>query len=172
MVGDRRGERPFHGEDLHRFLRTNRAERAAVELRATTLRGRPLLAGPEVVHVAEHDVPHRRALGDRNREAEVPQSPLGVHRPVDRVDHDVQLGGAERALAELLRDERELVPVPMELLEPSDDGPLGGIVDRRRVVAALAGCDDGLPLDPGRKLVQHARDVLRRGAKGVEPGLH
>ena len=59
----------------------------------------------------------------------------------------------------------------MELLEPRDDGPLGGIVDRRRVVAALGG-DHWLPLDAGRQVVQHARDVLRCGAKGVEPGLH
>ena len=60
----------------------------------------------------------------------------------------------------------------MELLEPRDDGPLGGIVDRGRVVAALPGGDHRLALDAGRQVVQHARDVLRCGAKGVEPGLH
>ena len=39
------------------------------------------------------------------------------------------------ALAELLRDEDE---VAVERLEPRDDRVLGGRVDRRRVVAALA----------------------------------
>ena len=46
----------------------------------------PLLARARVVHVAEHHVGHRRAVGDRDRERVVGQPPLGVQRPVDRVD--------------------------------------------------------------------------------------
>ena len=154
------------------LLRTDAAERLAVEESAAPAGRRPFLSGSEVVDVAEHDVPHRLALGDCDRETEVPQPPLGVHGSVDRVDHDVQLGGAEHALAELLRHERELQPVPVEVLEPGDNRALGGVVDRRRVVAALAGGDHRLALDAGRQLVQRARDVLRGSAKGVEPGLH
>ena len=60
----------------------------------------------------------------------------------------------------------------MDVLKLSDDGPLGSVVDRRRVVASLAGGDHRLALDAGRQVVQHARDVPRCGAKGVEPGLH
>ena len=54
----------------------------------------------------------------------------------------------ERALAELLGDEREAAR--SSALEPGDDGVLGGGVDRRRVVAALAAPQHGLALDPGR----------------------
>src|SRR5581483_9533714 len=46
---------------------------------------RPLLAGAEVVDVAEEDVVDRVAVGDGDREREVRNAALGVLRAVDRV---------------------------------------------------------------------------------------
>src|ERR671915_2247869 len=60
----------------------------------------------------------------------------------------------------------------MELLEPRDDRPLRGGVDRGRVVAADAGSEDRLALDPRRQLVEHGADVLRGGPAELEPGRH
>ena len=63
------------------------------------------------------------------------------------------------ALAELLGDEREVL---VEVLEPVHDRRLGRGVDRRRVVAADAGLEDGLALDPRRQLGEHGLDVADR----------
>ena len=52
--------------------------------------GDPLLAGAEVVDVAEVDVVHRRAVGDREREREERDPALRVDRAVDRVDDDAR----------------------------------------------------------------------------------
>ena len=76
------------------------------------------------------------------------------------------VAGAEDALAELLRDEREVL---VELLEPVHDRRLGGRVDRGRVVAALAGGEHGLALDAGRQLGEHAAYVADRVAAHLEP---
>ena len=79
----------------------------------------------------------------------------------------------ERALAELLRDEVEVEPlVGVQPLEPRDDRGLGRGVDRGRLVAALAGADDGLALVPARHAVEHPLQVADRGAAELEPGLH
>jgi hypothetical protein len=45
-----------------------------------------------------------------------------------------------------------------------EDRALGGGVDRRRVVAALARADDRLALGTRRQLAQHPRDVVARCA--------
>ena len=74
-----------------------RLQRLAVQLRAPTAPGDPLLAGPEVVHEAELDVGHRGALRDRQRERVVRQPALGVARAVERVDHDEQPERARRS---------------------------------------------------------------------------
>ena len=90
---------------------------------------------------------------------------LRVHRAVDRVDDDPQrAAGAERALAELLRDEHE---VRAERLEPRDDGVLRRSVDRGRVVAALAGPEHRLALVPRRQPLEDRLDV--RDAVATEP---
>ena len=69
--------------------------------------------------------------------------------------------GAERALAELLRDEQE---VGLERLEPRHDRVLGRRVDRGRVVAALAVPEHGLALGARRQLGEDAVDVRDAGA--------
>ena len=80
-----------------------------------------------------------------------------------------RLPAPEDALAELLRDEREAL---VERLEPVHDRGLGGRVDRRRVVAALALGQHGLALDARRQLREHRLDVADRVAADVEPRLH
>ena len=75
----------------------------------------------------------------------------------------------EDALAELLRDEREVSSVR---LEPGDDGVLGGGVDRGRVVAALPRAQHGLALGTGRKVVEDGLDVGDARPAEVEPVAH
>ena len=145
-------------------------EPRAVQERAAAALGRPLLAGAEVVHVAEANVAHRAAVGDGEREGEEGNVALGVQRAVDRVaDDEPRLPAPEDALAELLRDEREAL---VERLEPVHDRGLGSRVDRRRVVAALALGEHGLALDACRQLREHRLDVSHRVAADVEPRLH
>ena len=67
----------------------------------------PLLARAEVVDVAEEDVGHRGAVGDRDRDRVVRQAALGVERAVDRVDDDERVGAAEVDRPALLADRRE-----------------------------------------------------------------
>ena len=61
--------------------------------------GHPLLARAEVVDVAEDDVVHRRAVGDRDREREERDPALRVDRAVDRVDDDARRGRPRRRRA-------------------------------------------------------------------------
>jgi hypothetical protein len=49
------------------------------------------------------------------------------------------------------------------------DRPLGGVVDRRRLVPAEAGAEDRLALGAPGHLSEHARDVLARPAAGFQP---
>ena len=106
--------------------------------------GRPLLAGAEVVDVSENDVAHRRPVGNREREREERDPALRVHRSVDRIDdHDSRPPASELARPELLGDEHEALP---GRLEARDDRVLGRLVDRGRVVAALATTKDRLAL--------------------------
>jgi hypothetical protein len=165
-----RSRRRLEGEDLDLVLRPDRAQAGAVQERAAAALGRPLLAVAEVVDVAEDDVAHRLPLRDREREREEGNVALGVQRAVDRVADDApRLAGAEDALPELLRDEREVL---VERFQPVDDRGLGGRVDRGRVVAAFAGLQHGLALDPGRQLLEHAPDVADCLAADLQPGLH
>ena len=161
-IGDRRRRRPLEREDLDRVLRSLRAEPRSVEERAAPAFGGPLLARAEVVDVAEHDVAHRRALGDGEREREERDAALRVHRAVDRVDDDSALSAcAERAHAELLRDEHEVL---VESGESRDDGVLGRLVDRGRLVAALAEPQHRLALGPRRQSRRARRGCPRRRA--------
>ena len=79
--------------------------------RAGAAPGAELLAGAEVVDVAELDVGHRRARGDGDAEAVRRDRAARVERAVDRVDHDPPAGRrvAERDLAALLGDGAERV---------------------------------------------------------------
>ena len=171
MLRDEIGAGRLQREELHPLSRLDRPQQRLVEERALAAAGRPLLAGAEVVDEAERDVSHRRPFGDRDREREERDSPLGVDRAVDRVDDD-HVGrclDARRADAELLGHERE---VRTRGVEPLDDDPLGGGVDRRRVVPALADADYLLTLGTRRQLGEHAVDVLDRGPARSQPVGH
>ena len=58
--------------------------------------------------------------------------------------------------ADLLADDAHVLAA-----EALEDHALGRGVDRRRLVAALAGADDRLALGAQRQLGEHARDVVR-----------
>jgi len=88
LLGDARGERGLEREDLDLLPRHRRVELLIVQASAAAAHGRPLLAGAEVVDVAEEDVVHRLTVGDRHRDREEGDAPLGVERAVDRVDDD------------------------------------------------------------------------------------
>ena len=91
-----------------RGARARRVEPLAVEPRAAAAARHPLLARPEVVHEAEHDVGHRVPVGDGERERVVRQPALGVLGAVERVDHDAASGAAaEVDAAALLADRGE-----------------------------------------------------------------
>src|SRR5205814_1550855 len=114
----------------------------AAQERAAPAFGGPLLAGTEVVDIAEVDVVHRRPVCDRHGQREEGDPALGIQGAVDRVDDYVRrTARAEVALAELLRNQRE---VAARRLEPPDDRGLGGSVDRNGVVASFACADDRL----------------------------
>ncbi len=134
--GDRRRGRPLEGEDLDPLLRADRPERRSVQERPAAALGRPLLARPEVVDVAEDDVLHPRTLGEGEGEGEERDPALRVHRAVHGVDdHVAGAAGAERERAELLRYEHEVLA---EVAQARDHRLLGRSVDRGGVVAALA----------------------------------
>ncbi len=98
LLGDVRGRRRLEREDLDRILRRRRVERPA-------RRGERLGRAPPPTPRAHRsrrrtpksDVPHRRAVGDGEREREERDPALGVDRAVDRVDDDAhRASGAER----------------------------------------------------------------------------
>ena len=76
---------------------------------------------------------------------------------------------AERALAELLGDEDEVL---LERRETLDDGVLGGLVDRSGVVSAVSASQHGLALDPRRKPLESLTDVGDAQPAGGEPVGH
>ncbi len=77
---------------------------------------------------------------------------------------------AERALAELLRDEVEVEPLLLvQPLQAGDDRVLRRSVDLGRLVAADAGAEDRLALDPRRHAREDAAQVLDRGAAERQP---
>ena len=77
--------------------------------------------------------------------------------------------GPEHPLAELLGDEREVL---VERLEPVHDRGLGGRVDRRRVVAALALASTGSRSTRVGSSASTRLDVADRVAAHLEPRLH
>ena len=85
-------------------LTERRVQPPLVEEGAGSASRPPLLAGAEVVDVAELDVGHRLPGGDSDRQGVVRESALGVQRAVDRVDHDQHVAAAEVDVAALLGD--------------------------------------------------------------------
>ena len=107
--------------------------------------------------VAEHDVGHGRALGDGDRQREERDAALRIDGAVDRVedDRDRAVCG-RRAMAEFLRDERE---VDSGRVQQRHDGLLGCRVDGCRIVAALPAADDQLALVASGQLGEHRLDL-------------
>ena len=118
VLCNERRQRRLEREDLDPVLRPLPAERLAAEERALASPRRPLLAGAEVVDVAEVHVVHPLAFGDSDRQREVRDPPLRVQRAVDRVDHHDGLAVAEPA--GLLADDRHV-----EIAEAREDHLLG-----------------------------------------------
>ena len=79
--------------------------------------GHPLLARSEVVHVAEHDVGHRRPVRHRDRQRVVGQAALGVQRAVDRVDPRRALVGRRSRPSRAPRRRREPRALVVQALE-------------------------------------------------------
>src|SRR5262249_62323417 len=127
------------------------AEPPPVEPGAAAALGPPPPARAEVAYVPELDLVHAGSRRDRNGDREEGKDPLRVDRAVDRVDDDPEAAVAERALAELLRDEGEVDPIGVKRLEPRNDSPLGRLVDRGRLVPAGAGSHRRLTIGPPRE---------------------
>ena len=151
-------------------LRHAGVEPLAVEERAAPAVRHPLLARPEVVHEAERDVGHRRAVGHGERERVVGQPALGVLGAVERVDDHERPAAAEVDAPALLADRREGVALRVQVLEPAEDRGLRGRVDLERAVAALA-ARAGLPraeLDRGPR-GEHVPQLGGRAARDAQP---
>ena len=88
---------------------------------------------------------------------------LRVERAVDWIDHDERRAVADHA--GFFGNDRHTV----DLFEPGEDRSLGCCVDRRCLVAALAGADDRLTVGAQRQLDEHAAHVLDRCAAEAEP---
>ena len=88
---------------------------------------------------------------------------LRVERAVDWIDDDIRPAVAE--LPDLLRDDRHVVDVP----EARKHDAFRRGVDRRCLVAAHAGADDGLAFRTRRQLREHVPHVLDRLAAEREP---
>ena len=161
VLRDERRRRRLERQDLELVLGPFR-ERRAVATRALAFRRRPLLAGPEVVDVAEEDVVHRLPVGDGDREREERDAALRVQRAVDRVDDDRV--AARPFDADLFADDGHVFAA-----EALEDHALGGRVDRGRLVAALARADDRLALSPTGQLGEHRLHVGARRAAEREP---
>src|SRR5204862_2429869 len=110
----------------------------------------------------------RGPFGYGDREGEERDAALRIQAPVDRVEDDAGPVRAEGALAQLLGDERELGPGRMQIFEESDDRGLGGRVDRRRLVAALALTRDRLSFQPRREFLERS---IERGRRGADVGV-
>jgi hypothetical protein len=161
VLGDEGRPRRLQGQHLHVPAR-HAGDRAAVQQRAAAAGRRPFLARAEVVDEAEEDVVDRVAVGNRDGEAEVRNAALRVLGAVDRIDeHAVPAGSAK---ADLLRDDADVLP-----LEVLQGRPLRRLVERARVVAALAATDHALALLARRHAHEHVLDVRDRSAAELEP---
>ena len=150
LLRDGRCPRGLEGQDLDLLLRPLAVEHVTVQIRAVAASRRPLFLRSEVVDEAELDVAHRRPLRDRDREGKEANPALGVQRAVDRVEHDPRrTAAAELQLAALLRDEHA---VDRGGLEAAEDRRFRRGVDGGRLVAPLAGADDGLAIGAGGEL--------------------
>jgi len=111
----------------------------AVERRSLTPSGGELLAGAEVVDVAELDVGHRAPRGDGDAEAVRRQRAPRIERAVDWVDHDPYIAAfTEGDLTPLLRDRDKRGAVASKLLQLDEDRVLATAIDHQAAIAALA----------------------------------
>ena len=164
MAGDEIRARGLEREDLDPVLGRLPVQRRAVQLRAASSLGGPLLPGAEVVDVAERTSPivPPSATATESEKNGSPRFALiepsigssttpGYHRPTRTPSSS------------------ETSVKPCRPRRSGHDRPLDGGVDRGRVVAAHPGTDDRLPVRAGGQLREHAANVLDRGAAGREP---
>src|SRR6185312_12003768 len=159
LVSNRIRPRRLEGQNLDVLFGARARERRAVEEGSLSAAADPFLARSEIEDVAEEHIGHRGPIGHGERDREEGHPALRVHAPVDGIENEARSRGTEGALPQLLRDERELDASRRELLQPGDNGALGGRVDRGRVVPALAGADHRLPFQPGRVLGQDGVEI-------------
>ena len=76
---------------------------------------------------------------------------------------------SEPASSQLLRHEHEVLA---ERGKPLDDGVLGSLIDRGRVVSTLAPPQHGLALDTRRQLLEYGADIGNAEPAGLEPRSH
>ena len=103
--------------------------------------GEVLLGGAEVVHVAELDVGHRRAGGDRDAERVRGKRAARVQRAVERIDDDARPRTPSSPKATSPRSSEiavNCVALGVQALELGEDDVLAVAVDGERAVAALA----------------------------------
>ena len=118
LLGDRRRQRRLEREELDLVLRAHVAEPLPVQPGALAAARRPLLAGAEVVDVAEDDVAHRRRRPRpraRGRSAGSPR--FAFSEPSIGSSTTRAPPPPSTDLADLLRDERVVLE---QLVEPRD----------------------------------------------------
>ena len=165
------GPRRLQRHELETLLRARFAERGAVDARSTAAAGDPLLAVAEVVDVAERDVCHRRAVGDRDRERIDRKPALRIEAAVDRIDDDAPAAtAAVAALADLLGEHGEFLSGARECVEHGQRRVFGRSVDRDGQVAPGAASE--LVRPPRPRHGAHGRgDAVAHGAADLEPAL-
>ena len=115
------------------------------------------------MHESEHDVVHRLALRDGDRDREERDAPLGVERAVDRIDDDERPHLAAEP-PDLLGDHGA-----RDLAHAGENHVLGRLVDRRRLVAAEPRPDDRFALGSRRQPDEHVVDVRDRCPAELQP---
>ena len=164
LVGDLRRERRLEGEDLDLAPSAGR-RRAARRSGARPRRASP--STPRRCRSRGRSRSRRRPSSGPSATAieseKKPDAALRVERAVDRIDRR-----RRRARCRSRRPPRRRWST-VEPFEAREDRALGRRVDRRRVVAALAGADDRLAVGARRQLGEHAAHVLDRCAAEGEP---
>ena len=150
------------------------ADARAARRRATprAALGAPLLAGAEVVDVAEHDVGHRRPVGDRDRQRVVRRGRAwrSASRRSGRRRRRCR-GRRSRRTPRSSETSVKRAPCVVERPQLAEDEVLGALVDDQRAVAADA--DDAGLLDalggPAALCAEHRAHPLHRAPAGAEP---
>ena len=155
------------------LLRARAVEAASVEERALATPCRPLLAACRSRDEAEVDISHRGPFGHRDREREEGDPALRVHASVDRVDDDHEpLAASPNRRSPSSSDTSVKSAVGMKRFEARDNRALRGLVDRSRLVSALARLEGSARARRGSAARRAAPDGVRRLAADLEPVGH